>query len=175
MNGKSEAIRNDNKTRIVGICGLYCGTCPIYLAPRKKDLDQLGKISKETGISPDRVYCDGCLSSNVFAPCVTCRHGFRRCASENKVTWCFQCPHFPCQRLSDFKDAHVVEGISHHARVIDDLQSMREHGIEKWVERQSRETRCPECGTVLYWFVRECSNCKGRIRQSPSSSCPCSC
>jgi hypothetical protein len=161
-------MKNEDVTRIVGTCGLYCGTCPIYLAPRKKDLDQIKRISKETGISSGKVYCDGCLSNNVFAPCVVCKHGFRRCASVNKVTWCFQCPHFPCQRLSDFKDAHVVEGISHHAHVIDDLQSMREQGIEKWVEKQSREARCPECGTVLYWFVRECSNCRAQVKRNPS-------
>jgi Protein of unknown function (DUF3795) len=165
-------MRNEDITRVVGICGLYCETCPNYLAPRKKDTDQLKRISEETGVPIDKVYCDGCLSNNVFSPCVVCRHGFRSCASENKVTWCFQCPHFPCKRLSDFKDAHVVDGISHHAHVIDDLQSMKEHGIEKWVERQSREARCSECGTVLYWFVRKCPHCSAQVRRSPSLPSP---
>ena len=160
---------------IVGICGLYCGTCPIYLAHRKNDIDQLRKLSEETGVPIEKIYCDGCLSSNVFSRCADCRHGFRQCAIENKVTWCFQCPHFPCKRLSDFRDAHVVDGISHHAHVIDDLQSMKEQGIEKWVERQSREARCSKCGTVLYWFARECSKCHAQVRRSPSPKGESSC
>ncbi len=108
-----------------GICGLYCGTCPNYLASRKNDSEQLEKISQKTGIPVEEVRCDGCLSDNVFAPCVDCKHGFRRCAEEKEVTWCFQCHDFPCRRLKDFKDVHIVNGISHHAHVIEDLTELQ--------------------------------------------------
>jgi len=145
----------------VGICGLYCGTCPNYLASRKNDSEPLKKISQKTGIPIKEVRCDGCLSDNVFAPCVDCKHGFRRCAEEKEVTWCFQCHDFPCRRLKDFKDVHIVNGISHHAHVIEDLKYMREHGIEKWVEAQEKAGQCPRCGTMLYWHVRECPGCHG--------------
>lgn len=158
--------KKEDVTNVVGICGLYCGTCPIYLAHRKNDIDQLRKISEETGVPVEKVYCDGCLSANVFSRCEDCRHGFRQCATENKVTWCFECPNFPCKRLSDFRDVHVVDGISHHAHVIDDLQSIKEHGIKKWLERQAREAVCPECGASLYWFSRKCSNCQAEIKKN---------
>ena len=150
--------------KMVGICGLYCGTCPNYLASRKNDLEQLKKISEATGIPIEEVRCDGCLSDNVFAPCVKCMHGFRECAKEKEVDWCFECPDFPCQRLEDFKDVHIVNNISHHEHVIDELNNMKENGIEQWVKKQDKEGRCPQCGEVQYWSARECSYCGIKIR-----------
>jgi len=127
--------------KVVGICGLYCGTCPEYPA-----------------------HCEGCLSDRVAPHCAGCPNGFRRCAKEKKVTWCFQCQDFPCQRLKDFTNSHIVNGILHHANVIDDLQNMKERGIEQWVKKQERTAHCPQCGERIYWFVCECPKCNTRIR-----------
>jgi hypothetical protein len=80
------------------------------------------------------------------------------------VTWCFQCREFPCPRLWDFRDVHIVNGISHHAHVIEDLQYMKEHGMEQWVEEQERAGQCPNCGKRLYWFARECPTCHASVR-----------
>jgi hypothetical protein len=68
---------------LVGICGIYCGTCPKYLAPRDRDTAYLEKTSKETGLPLEEIRCDGCLSANVYPSCRDCRHGFRRCAEEH--------------------------------------------------------------------------------------------
>jgi len=127
--------------KIVGICGLYCGTCPKY-----------------------PTHCEGCLSDRVAPHCVRCINGFRQCAMEKKVTWCFQCQDFPCQRLMDFTNSHIVNGISHHAHVIEDLQYMRELGIEQWIEEQERTVHCSQCGERLYWFIRECPKCNMQVR-----------
>ena len=155
---------NQESRNLAGICGLYCGTCRNYLAPRENDLEQLQRTSQETGIPIEEIHCDGCLSDTVFPLCVECRRGFRQCAAEKKTTWCFQCDEFPCQRLRDFTNAHIVNGISHHAHVIEDLQYMKEHGIERWVAEQERAGRCPQCGKKLYWFVRECPSCHTQVR-----------
>lgn len=151
-------------SKLVGICGLYCGTCPNYLAYRENDIEQLERISQARGIAIEEIRCDGCLSDNVFPLCVDCRHGFRQCAADKMVTRCFQCHDFPCGRLRDFRDVHIVNDISHHAHVIEDLEYMKEHGVERWVEEQEKAGRCPQCGTRLYWFVRECPNCHTRVR-----------
>lgn len=81
------------------------------------------------------------------------------------MTWCFQCHSFPCRRLSDFTGSHIVNGISHHAHVVEDLRYMKEHGIEQWVEEQEKAARCPQCRERLYWSVRECPKC-GKKRRS---------
>jgi hypothetical protein len=65
--------------------------------------------------------------------------------------------------LEDFRDVHVVNGISHHKRVIDDLTYMKENGIGTWVALQDKKSRCPGCGTRLYWFSRACPACGTQI------------
>ena len=119
-----------------GICGLFCGTCQMF---------------------PE--YCDGCLSDRVFSYCVQCRHGFRDCAKEHQVTWCWECTAFPCERLEGFSKEHIVNGICHHEHVIEDLQYMKEHGVEAWVQMQEQTHRCSTCGTLMHWFEPNCQKC----------------
>jgi len=159
---------NQDVRQLVGICGLYCGTCPRYLAYQEDNVEQLNEISRETGVPMEDIRCDGCLSDKVFPTCLECRHGFRQCARERNVTWCFDCPDFPCQRLHDFRNVHVVNGIPHHIRVIEDLQYMKDHGVEQWVAEQERMGSCPKCGKKLYWFAHECPTCHTQVRPNPA-------
>ena len=152
--------------KVIGICGLYCRTCPKYLAHRENDVEYLKQTSRETGIPVEEIRCDGCLSDRLYPTCKDCRPGFRRCAKEKKVTWCFECRDFPCQRLHDFLNVHIVNGISHHARLIEELRYLKEHGGKQWVEKQDREGRCPQCGKRLYWSDRKCSNCHTPISRN---------
>ena len=121
----------------VGICGLFCGTCQAF--PQ---------------------YCDGCLSDRVAAPCVQCSHGFRDCAKEHQVTWCWECADFPCERLKQFSKEHIVNGICHHEHIIEDLNFMKTHGVENWVDKQVQAHTCQQCGSLIVWFEQECPNCK---------------
>jgi hypothetical protein len=160
-----EANSAGNTQELIGICGICCGTCPKYLAPRDNDIEYLQRASRESGFPIEEIRCDGCLSDNVFATCRDCRHGFRRCAAEKKVTWCFQCPEFPCSRLQSFLPIHVVNGVSHHAGLIQELKYMKERGIEKWLEKQDKLGRCPHCGKMLYWYIRECPSCRFQLER----------
>ena len=149
--------------KVVGICGLYCGTCPVFLAVRENDAEELKKISKSRSLPIKEVRCDGCLSDRVFEPCIDCHHSFRQCANEKKVTWCYECTDFPCQRLKEFKDIHVVNGVHHHKKVIENLQNIKKNGIERFVEEQEKKGKCPQCGKRLYWYLRECPICHIRV------------
>ena len=60
----------------VGICGLYCGTCPSYLAFRKYDIEYIERLAIAKGVYYDALRCDGCLSDKVAEHCTDCRHGF---------------------------------------------------------------------------------------------------
>ena len=148
----------------VGICGIYCGDCPSYLAPQIDDIEELEKRAQQMGLTVEEVRCNGCHSEKVMPSCAECRHGFRQCAREHAVTWCFQCHAFPCQRLEDFKEIHVENGISHHQHLIKELYYLRENGMEDWLAKKEREGRCPECRRRLYWHTRTCSDCGTAIR-----------
>lgn len=150
--------------KLIGICGLYCGTCPSYLAWKTNDIEVLHRRAEEYGYTVEQLCCEGCLSDNLMPLCEECPHGFRACAEEHGVTWCFECSAFPCARLESFKDVHVVGGISHHEHVVEELEYMRQHGTEAWLEKIERENRCPGCGTMLYWYLRRCLTCGANVR-----------
>ena len=155
----------ESKDLLVGICGLYCGTCPRYLAYQDQDMDELQKMAASDKVPVETIRCDGCLSDNVYSDCRDCRHGFRRCAEEKKVTWCFQCGDFPCQRLEDFSKKHVVNGICHHKKVVENLQFMKDHGTGEWIKQQDKEAACPNCGKILYWYALKCPRCAAPVHQ----------
>jgi len=152
------------KTELAGICGIYCGTCPSYLAPLQGDRDRLEKMARDQGRPIEEVVCRGCLSDQVAVRCQDCAHGFRACASEQGVTWCFECGEFPCDRLEAFIPVHVVNGVIHHERILEHLEFMREHGVEAWVDREDEAGRCPECREPVYWSALTCPHCGAGIR-----------
>lgn len=118
------------------ICGLYCGTCPSY-----------------------EIECEGCLSDRVAPGCDVCGNGFRACAESHDVIRCYECTEFPCERLEEFSKRHIVNGICHHEHVIEDLQYMKEHGVETWVTQQKESHTCKNCGEMILWFEENCNNC----------------
>ena len=132
-----ERIMRTDTEKVVGICGLFCETCPIFA-------DGL---------------CDGCLSEHVAPPCKLCMHGFRDCAKEHKVTWCFECEGFPCERLWKFKDCHVVNGISHHEHIMEQIRRQRKTGVDAWVRDQEKINACPSCGSIMIWCEDKCRKC----------------
>lgn len=158
-------MKREKAKNLVGICGIYCGTCPQFLASRENDREMQAKIAREHNIPIAEAYCDGCLSDHVISFCKECRHGFRACAREKGVTWCFECADFACPRLRAHKDQHIVNGVSHHENIINSLRYMKEHGIEAWVEQQDKAGRCPECGKRLYWFTRVCPGCHAELKR----------
>jgi hypothetical protein len=154
----------ESKERLAGICGIFCGDCPKYLAPRLGDRETMEVIGRETGFNPEDQVCDGCLSDRVALECRDCKHGFRDCAAERGVTWCFECAEFPCSRLEEFKEIHVVNGISHHRFVVEELRFMKDNGVGPWVDRKTRASLCPECGRGVYWHSLACPSCSTPVR-----------
>lgn len=121
----------------VAICGLFCGTCPSY--PHE---------------------CEGCLSDGVLMEdCKSCSNGFRDCANIHNVTRCYECIDFPCEKLDSFKDKHYQNGIGHHKHVIENLDFMKENGIQKWLEKQILENTCSKCGQIIYWYDKNTHKC----------------
>jgi hypothetical protein len=60
----------------------------------------------------------------------------------------------------------VVNGISHHENVIEELQYLKEQGIERFVEEREKQGRCPTCRKKLYWYLHECPRCHTFIERN---------
>lgn len=156
-------IPKDEKNSLAAICGLFCGECAFYLAPRIEDVETLKRLADARGVAPSEITCDGCLSDNPRCDCIKCPHGFRNCAREHGVTRCHECAKFPCVRLTAFMHAHIMDGVSHHERVVRDLKRMREIGVTAWVDERTANSLC-RCGRPLYWYQKKCPDC-GRARK----------
>lgn len=127
-------MKPDLKT--AAICGLFCGTCPSY-----------------------PTLCHGCLSDVLNAECRSCPNGFRDCAKAHTVTRCNECNEFPCERLKTFSTKHIENGICHHENVIKDLTLINEIGAKAWVECQTKENTCKNCGKLIYWHEKNLHTC----------------
>jgi hypothetical protein len=124
-----------NTQKLVGICELYYETCPSYITHSENNIAELEKRLQELGIPVEDVHIEGCQSDRMMSIYVDCRRGFRQYAHEYRVTWCFEYTDFPCQWLRGFTNIHIVNGVSYHTQVINDLQYTKRHSIEVWVEK----------------------------------------
>jgi hypothetical protein len=44
----------------------------------------------------------------------------------------------------------------HHGTMEPNLDYIKEHGKEKWLETQEKEWSCTRCGAQIKWYQREC-------------------
>jgi hypothetical protein len=148
------------KLSLVAPCGLYCGICTIYRAYHdgnpalfnetpKNFLKALGLPSNP---SLGDVKCEGCRSSTLFSYCISC--DIRKCVMEKKLTWCYECGEFPCNKLIDFQ-------LKWQLPIIDNLRTIKDIGISEWMKKVAEKFRCSSCGTILHWFSYGiCPKCK---------------
>lgn len=95
---------------IMAYCGLFCHTCPIYLATREKDIEKKTQMKVEIAQQSNKLYgtkykpedigdCDGCKAERgrLFESCQRCN--IRKCAISNAVENCAYCNAYPCEKL----------------------------------------------------------------------------
>jgi hypothetical protein len=89
---------------MIAFCGIVCTDCPLFIATQKNDYDEKKKIAelwstKEYPLSPENMFCDGCLpvGKRTMSFCADC--GVRRCGLEKNVQNCAHCADYPCGTL----------------------------------------------------------------------------
>jgi len=135
---------------LIAPCGMNCGVCISYLA-MKHDLNKQG-FSK--------TYCPGCLP-----------HG-KNCAVLKKecdlltkglVRFCYECRAFPCGRLKALDKRYRTK---YHMSMVENLEFIRERGMESFLEKEDAKWRCPDCGGTICCHNGLCLNCGlDRLRQ----------
>lgn len=156
------AFASDSKAgeKLVAVCGLYCGACPMYLATQSNDKEKQEALLKQFSSGPRKLkmkdlLCDGCLGDGRVASfCRTC--AIRACPSDKEgVTLCSDCQDFPCSRITDFNN----DGMPHHGEVLENLRQCRKMGIKKWAEYDKERWQCTECKSPMSWYDGKCSSC----------------
>ena len=153
-------------------CGIYCGACSIMMAYKTGNKDSLashwteenlGAFLKAQGISISendslQLKCHGCKTDTVFINCKHCK--IRNCAINRNMDHCFECSDYPCQLFHDTLFNKGIQQMLPHLKLIEeDLDSIKDMGIEKWLEVQAKQWKCPKCQTDSSWYTMSCAKC----------------
>ena len=111
----------------IGVCGLDCGLCPRYYT-----------------VGASR--CPGCGGPEFSSKHPSC--SFIKCCVKTKnLEICAECSDFPCSKFkSDEEYQQLKESSSYptYKKVMPNLNSMKAHGIEKFLEQQKERIRLVE-------------------------------
>ncbi len=124
----------------LSFCGLNCTVCEIYLASHGDNElhDGLVKFFKENFDSNiSSVSCERCRGET--DKCWTSDCHFRTCATEQGLTYCFECENFVCEELVEFGK----QAPPNQANIIENLKKMKEIGVEAWIVSQREVKFCP--------------------------------
>jgi hypothetical protein len=134
---------DNHAINLAGPCGFYCGTCRHYLARAKG-------LLKEKNLKHG---CKGCRIQDK-----KCAWVKRDCAllRKNQVTFCFECPDFPCANLQELDRRHVKDD---QISLVGNLLRIQSIGVEAWLEEQEQAWSCPSCGESVCVMDRECYDC----------------
>lgn len=130
-------------SELIAPCGMDCSACSFYLAFVNGIPIKRGKISD----------CAGCRPRNK-----KCAYLKGQCdlLAKNKIDFCFQCPQFPCGRLSRFDGRYRrTYGVS----PIQNLEEIRDSGIEAFLRAQKKRLNCATCGGRISVHNKKCFAC----------------
>ena len=130
---------------LIAVCGMNCRICVGYFG-----YTMSGKKRKHP--------CSGCRSTNK-----SCSFVKKRCRKtlKREVNYCFECEDFPCEIIEKLDKAYRER---YKMSMIENLNSIEEKGIEKFLESEEEKYRCDECGGVICVHTDRCYEC-GNVRE----------
>ena len=139
-------------TSLAGICGAYCGACPVYRAWVEQDLPRLDALARSLHTTTDRLMCTGCRTPATFCFGGDCE--IKACAEERGIAFCPDCADYPCDRIRRFDAA-----APYRAAMRRDATRIHEVGWYAWLREEDATWRCPECGTKASADAEVCTHC----------------
>ena len=123
---------------LIAPCGMDCRLCMAYIRERKA--------------------CPGCRGDNLnkAKTCAACK--IKNCVelANGNYAYCFSCDHYPCEMIKHIDKRYRTNyGMS----MIENLENIRQSGIEDFVEQEKNRWRCPECGGTLCVHYAQCPSC----------------
>jgi len=132
---------------LIAPCGMNCSLCVSWQFGQK-DLNRLGFHRK---------YCPGCIPRGEH-----CTFMGDRCGKLGKglVRFCTECGEYPCRRLKDLDRRYRT---SYHMSMLENLEEIRERGMEAFLRSQEVRWRCPSCGGVICCHNGLCLSCSAGV------------
>lgn len=129
---------------LIAPCGMNCRLC---IAHQFKEMDLNKKGFHKT-------YCPGCLPRGK-----NCTHMGDRCEllGKGKIRFCFECKDYPCKMLKSLDKRYRTK---YHMSMIENLEAIRERGMEQFLIQEKEKWRCPKCGGTICCHNGLCLNCQ---------------
>lgn len=131
----------------VGPCGLYCGSCPIYLARFNPELKTY--LANYLNCHEDQVECNGCRE--LTEKCWGNHCKIRLCAQGRGLESCGECVHFPCDRL------HKLS-LGYRDVPQQQLKELRTMDRDEFMALMQKRWTCP-CGHPVSAYTNKCIDC----------------
>ena len=127
---------------LIAPCGMNCTICSRYLS-------YINNLK--------RSQCIGCRPKNQY-----CTYLFKKCTGINHNTltvnavFCFECSQYPCKQIDRIEDRYKN---NYKMSIKDNLNSIKNKGINKFIDEQYKKYRCPKCGGLISIHNRKCFKC----------------
>ena len=161
---REEEIANKD---LMAPCGLYCGTCGVYIATRDDNAKFKAILGNLYGTKPEETECLGCMQADpaqkIYAFCQVCT--IRDCVQSKGFYSCHQCDDWPCEMIRAFP---IATGRRVMQEAIPKWRAcVKEHGDNKgseaWARCECERYHCTNCGDPLFRGAQRCRSCKAPV------------
>lgn len=129
------------EARMIAPCGLDCSLCSEALKSENP--------------------CPGCKGSDEHKPefcSVRCRIITCEFRAALQGDYCDACPRYPCEQ-SEEREYRYMNQYPLQESPANNLKTIREEGMARFLEKQKERWTCPECGGILCVHTGLCSGC----------------
>lgn len=130
---------------LIAPCGMNCGICIGYLREKKP--------------------CAGCFKKddpNKPQQCRSCTIANCEKLAKTESGFCYDCTIYPCARLKRLDKRYRTNyGMS----MIENLDYIQSHGLEKFMANEESRWACKECGSGVSVHRDFCLKCKNELEK----------
>ena len=172
MDGWTEEEVKDK--RLMAPCGLYCGTCGVYIANRDGNEKFRSVMANLYGTKPEETRCKGCMQPDppeeLYLYCNMC--DIRKCVKSKGYYSCHQCDDWPCEMIKNFSLATGRRVMERTIPVWREkvAQYGDEAGSVEWARHECTRYHCSSCGKPLFRGAQRCRHCKKDVSQELDGS-----
>jgi len=140
--GKIDSVKNDKFSEdLIAACGMNCRICIGYfgytMSGKKRKMRCIGCKPRDKSCAFLKKYC--------------------KKLSKNEIDYCYECSDFPCSHLEKLDKLYRER---YNMSMIENLEYIRDNGMDSFLKKQKKKYQCPECGGVICVHNGICYSCE---------------
>ena len=104
--------------------------------------------------------CAGCLISNDGKSKASLKCKIKNCFDKKNFSYCGRCSEFPCPLMKKHSKKYVKR---HDLNTLESAKRIKTTGIGKIMVQDREKWLCPECGGIVKFQTKTCSECGFKI------------